>query len=94
MDPCGGSIIVSTLDPVTLEEAQQHLEHAILQYEQAAESEGALLTGWVVIAEFIDRDGHPHLSAYAAEGLPYWRIDGLIEAAPAVMLYAEEFEGD
>jgi hypothetical protein len=92
MDQCGGSMSVSTLDPVTLDEAAHNLERAIMDYDRAAEGEGAIITGWVTVAEFIDHEGQPHLAAYAAHGMPFWRIDGLIEAAPSAMLYMEEFE--
>ena len=77
---------------VTLNEAEQALENAIMQYERVSEGDGAILMGWVVIGEFLDHDGHPHLAAYAAQGLPFWRIDGLIEAAPTAIAYMEEFE--
>jgi len=92
MSDGGGSIRVSTLGGVSIDEAERNLERAIMEYERAAEGEGAIITGWVVVAEFIDHDGHPHLAAYAAHGMPFWRIDGLIEAAPSAMLYMEEFE--
>ena len=93
-DRCGGGICVSTLDPVTLQEAEQALEAAIAAYERAADGAGAILTGWVLVAEFMDHTGYPHLAAYAARGLPYWRIDGLIEAAPSAIAYSEEFEDE
>jgi len=94
MDRCGGSIAVSTLDPVTLEEAERNLENAIAEYEKAANGLGHILIGWVVAAEFIDQDGQPYLAAYAARGMPFWRIDGLIDAAPHAILYMEEVEDD
>lgn len=85
---------VPTLDPVTLDEAERNLENAIADYEKAANGLGMILTGWVVAAEFIDVDGHPYLAAYAARGMPFWRIDGLIDAAPHAILYSEELEDD
>lgn len=91
---CGGSIDVSTLDLVTLDEAERNLENAIADYEKAANGIGTILTGWVVAAEFIDGDGHPYLAAFAGRGMPFWRIDGLIDAAPRAILYSEELEDD
>ena len=94
MDLCGVSTNVSTLGSVTHEEAEQALENALADYEKAANGIGKILTGWVVAAEFLDEDGQPYLAAYAARGMPFWRIDGLIEAAPQAILYTEELEDD
>jgi hypothetical protein len=74
---------------VSIEEAERKLEEAILEYERATENSGVILTSWVLVAEFIDGDGYPSLSAYAARGMPYWRIDGLLDAAPSAIPYAE-----
>lgn len=92
METCGANIPVSTLDIVTFDEAEQALENAIMHYERTVEGEGAILTGWVIVGEFLDHGGQPHLAAYAARGLPFWRIDGLIEAAPTAIAYMEEYE--
>jgi hypothetical protein len=85
---------VPTLDTVTPEKAEADLEQSILRYEQSIGGVGAILTGWVVVAEYVDSDGQPHLAAYSASDMPYWRVDGLLEAAPSAMLYAEEFGDD
>lgn len=79
---------------MTLEEAERNLENAIADYERVSNGIGKILTAWVIAAEFIDEDGHPYLAAYAAKGMPFWRIDGLIEAAPQAILYAEEYEDE
>jgi len=72
------------------EDAERALESALAALERANEGDGMLLTGWIVIAEFIDADGAPVLSGYARTGMPYWRIDGLIENANDALCYAEE----
>ena len=77
---------------MTLEEAEANLERAILDYAQTAEERTALLTGWVIIGEFMDADGTPELLAYAARSLPYWRIDGMIDAASDAIAYETEDE--
>lgn len=89
MDRCGNSTPVPTLGHVTEEQAERNLEQALVEYERAVNGEGTLLTGWVIVAEFLTREGTPHLAAYASRGLPYWRIDGMIEAAHSTILYVE-----
>ena len=89
MDRCGNSTRVPTLGHVTEEQAERNLEQALVEYERAVNGEGTLLTGWVIVAEFLTREGTPHLAAYASRGLPYWRIDGMIEAAHSTILYVE-----
>lgn len=79
---------------MTLEEAERALENAIADYEKAANGVGEILVGWVLAAEFIDGEGQPYLAAFAARGMPFWRIDGLIDAAPHAILYMEEVEDD
>lgn len=76
--------------PGILYDAETQIENAIRAYERETGGDGVLLVGWVVIAEWVDTDGNPALSAFAREGMPYWRIDGLIEAAPEAMIYDEE----
>lgn len=74
-----------------LYDQEMAIESAIINYEQAAsESPASLLVGWVVIAEWVNADGEPELSAFAREGLPHWRISGLLDAAPEAMCYADE----
>jgi hypothetical protein len=79
---------------MTLSDAEAKLEAAILAYSRAVEEGGTLLTGWVVVGEFMDADGTPLLSAWASRGLPYWRINGLIDAASDVVAYEYEEEED
>lgn len=83
---------VNTLGHVDIEQAARNLEQALVEYERAFEGEGSLLTGWVVIAEFLTREGTPHLSSYAARGLPYWRIDGMIDAARDAIGYVDPID--
>lgn len=76
--------------PGVLYDAEQRVENAIRSLEDEAGGEGVLITGWVVVAEFIDADGSPTLSAYAREGMPYWRINSLVDCAPLEMIYDED----
>ena len=73
--------------PGVLFDAEMRLEEAIREYEAETDSGNVLLTGWVVVAEWIDENGDPNLSAFAREGMPYWRIDALLEAGPSEMIY-------
>ena len=76
------------------DDAAQRVESAVVELERAGNNEGAIITGWVVVAEFIDREGNPYLGCYAANGLPYWRVNGLLDAAPHVIGYLEEYEDE
>jgi len=78
--------------PGVLYDVEKQIEEAIVAYERESEGEGVLLTGWVVVAEWINADGEPELSAFAREGMPYWRIDALLEAAPYEMIYDEDYD--
>jgi hypothetical protein len=70
-------------------DVEKMVEDAICAYDKESEGEGALLLGWVVVAEWIDGNGDPAISAFAREGMPYWRIDGLIAAAPETLMYVD-----
>lgn len=74
----------------SLFDAEQRIEHAIRAYDDEIDGDNALLMGWVIVAEWIDANGDPNLTAFAREGMPYWRINALIDAAPAEILYDEE----
>lgn len=80
--------------PGTLFDVEKRLEEAIRLYDQECnpEDSNALLTGWVVVAEWINADGEPNLSAFAREGMPHWRINGLLDSAPSTVIYDEEDE--
>jgi hypothetical protein len=78
--------------PGVLYDAEKKIEDALLAYEKESGGDGALLTGWVVVAEWINTDGEPELTAYAREGMPYWRIDALLEAAPNEIIYDEDYD--
>ncbi len=75
--------------PGALYDAEAVLERAIIGYDREADGQNAILTGWVLIAEWIDEDGSPAMSAYAREGMPYWRIDGLLSSAPDQFAYVD-----
>jgi hypothetical protein len=72
---------------MTDKDAEEALEQAIIRYEHAMAETPALLTGWVLIGEFMDANGVPHLSTYAANTLPYWRVNGMIQAASDEIVY-------
>ena len=76
--------------PGALYDVEKRLEEAIIAYEKDSGGEGVLLTGWVIVAEWINADGEPELSAFAREGMPYWRIDALLEAAPNEIVYDDD----
>lgn len=79
VEPAGGELY----------DAEKALEEAIIAFDQKADGQNAILTGWVLVAEWIDENGDPALCSYAREGMPYWRIDGLIASAPEQFLYAD-----
>jgi hypothetical protein len=70
-------------------DAENVLEKAIIAFDKKAYAGNAILTGWVMIAEWIDENGDPALSAFAREGMPYWRIDGLLASAPEQLMYVD-----
>lgn len=80
--------------PGALFDVEKRIEEAIRAYDRECNPEdyNALLIGWVVVAEWIDADGEPNLSAFAREGMPSWRINGLLEAGPSTIAYDEEDE--
>lgn len=47
----------------------------------------ALVTGWVLIAEIMDADANPDLVGFAAENMPYWKINGLLDSGRDVIEY-------
>lgn len=73
-----------------LYDAETQIENAIRAYEHESGGDGALITGWVVVVEWIDANGDPALSAFARENMPYWRIDSLLDAAPEAMMYDDD----
>lgn len=68
------------------------VDAAILTYLRATYEGAALLAGWVVVAEFVNTDGDPDITAFASDGMPYWRVNGLLDAAPYELGYVEEDE--
>lgn len=71
-------------------DAETNIEAAIQAYEAESGGDGILLTGWVVVAEWVDENGDATLSAFARERMPYWRIDALLDAAPDAILYEDD----
>jgi hypothetical protein len=79
-------------DAESLFDVEQKIEQAIKAYDEETGGENALLMGWVVVAEWVDQDGEPNLTAFARERMPYWRIDALLQAGKDEILYADEDE--
>lgn len=71
-------------------DAETRIEMAIKAYDKETGGDGALLTGWVIVAEWIDENGDPSLTAFARERMPYWRIDALLDAASDEILYQDD----
>lgn len=67
----------------------ERLEAAMLAYLRENYEGVALLTGWVMVAEIMDADAVPDLVGFAAENMPYWKINGLIDSGRDVIEYAE-----
>lgn len=76
--------------PGVLFDAEMRIQEAIRAYDKENGNDNALLIGWVVVAEWITADGEPNLTAFAQEGMPYWRIDALLEAAPNEIIYDDD----
>lgn len=66
------------------------IEKGILRYLQEEYENAAIVTGWVVVVEFMTADGIPDIHAFAADHMPYWKINGMLDAAPHEMCYAYE----
>jgi hypothetical protein len=77
---------------MTVPEAEAQLEEAIRTYAKVMDESCILLTGWVLVGEFMDEDGNPLLASWASRGLPYWRINGMIDAAADAIEYSYEDE--
>lgn len=74
--------------------AQDALESAILRHLQVEYENAAIVTGWVIVAEFMTSEGTPDIHAFAAEHMPYWKINGMLDAAPNEMEYAYDDEDE
>jgi hypothetical protein len=92
---CGNFTHVSSIfvgGDMEFSQEEDDLERAIIAMEKFMEGDGVILTGWVVIAEFINQDGDLVLAGYARSRMPYWRINGLLDAGPEALAYAEEWD--
>ena len=69
--------------------ATEQLETAMLAYLRENYEGVALVTGWVLITEIMDADAVPDLVGFAAENMPYWKINGLLDSGRDVMEYGE-----
>lgn len=74
--------------------AQGALEDAVLKHLQNEFDNAAILTGWIVVAEFMTTEGEPDIYAFAAPGMPYWKVNGMLEAAPHEMGYVYDDEDE
>lgn len=73
-------------DPLT---ATEQLEAAMLAFLRENYDGVALITGWVLIAEIMDDEAVPDLVGFAAEHMPYWKINGLLDSGRDVMEYGD-----
>lgn len=74
--------------------AQDALEAAVLRHLQEVYENAAIVTGWVVVAEFMTTEGTPDIHAFAAEHMPYWKINGMLDAGPNEIAYAYDDEDE
>ena len=70
------------------------IEKGILQVLQDEYENAAIVTGWVIVAEFMTTEGTPDIHAFAAEHMPYWKVNGMLEAAPHEMGYVYDDEDE
>lgn len=73
-----------------LYDTEKELEAAIVNHDAEYNGGNALLVGWVLVSEWIDKDGNPNLVSYAKEGSPFWRIEGLLQTGNLGFNYATE----
>jgi hypothetical protein len=71
-----------------LDEARPIIAEAIQQAAVPNQIEGALLTGWVIVAEYISPDGKKWLSRMDSEDLTQWLRQGMLHDA----LYGDEWD--
>jgi len=72
----------------------EQLESAMLAYLRENYDGVALVTGWVLIAEIMDAEAVPDLVGFAAENMPYWKINGLLDAGRDVIEYDQYADVD
>lgn len=80
--------------PPDLFDAETLIENAIKAYDKETDGDGALLTGWVIVAEWVDSNGDPNLTAFARQRMPYWRIQALLDEAPHQIVYDTDDDDD
>jgi len=73
---------------------EEQLEAAMLAYLRENYEGVALITGWVMVAEIMDAEAVPDLVGFAAEHMPYWKINGLIDAGRDIIAYEEYADAD
>lgn len=57
--------------------AREAIHEAIKSHAPVAETGGAVLTGWTVVAEWMDGGGTRWLTRGSAEGMTTWAAKGL-----------------
>ena len=62
---------------ITEDPAREAIHNAIEAHAPVAETGGAVLTGWTVVAEWMDADGARWLTRGCAEGMTTWGAKGL-----------------
>ena len=69
------------LDEQTPSEAIRQFRDALDNLGKFLHHEGALLTGWALVCEWMDADGDVWMSSHADSGTPPWRAFGLMAYA-------------
>jgi hypothetical protein len=64
-----------------LVEAERQLEAALQSQAPTFAAEGALLTEWVVVTDWVMPDGERQLHSFAPLKTPEWISDGLLRGA-------------
>lgn len=58
--------------------SHERIDKAIRSSGQNVDPNGAVCTGWVVVAEWQDSDGRWWVTKWTDGNLPPWRADGLL----------------
>jgi len=58
---------------------QEVIHEAIQSSTEDSDLAGGLLTGWVLVCEWMNTDGALWMSRLTSDGLPTWRSDGMLE---------------
>lgn len=54
------------------------IEEAIRRLSPSVDPSGAICTGWVMVAEWVDASGRWWVTKWSDKGTPPWRAEGLM----------------